>query len=58
MNFRRHKLREKQRIRRIQQDRLARKELELKLGKLQFVLEETNLGIDEIKRQMSSLVCE
>jgi hypothetical protein len=58
MNFRRHKLREKQRMRRIRQDRLARKELELKLGKLQFVLEETNLGIDEIKRQMSSLVCE
>jgi hypothetical protein len=58
MYFRRRKLREKQRIRRVHWDRLARKQLELKLGRLQSVLEETNLEIDEVQRQMSCLICE
>lgn len=56
--FRRRKNQEKQKMRRVHHDRLVKRDLESKLVRLQLIQEDTNRAINEVKRQMASLICE
>jgi hypothetical protein len=58
MYFRRGKRQEKQKMLRVQRDRLVKRDLELKLTRLQLIQEDTNIAIEEIKQQLKSLCVE
>ncbi len=45
-------------MRRVHQDRLVKRDLESKLVRLQLIQEDTNRAINEVKRQIASLICE